>query len=76
MAMANCLPILTFHDLKDHSSVISFSLELFRRGMLKLHEKGYQTISLLEAVDHLTQRKTFPDRSFVITFDDGYESVY
>lgn len=74
--MADWLPVLTFHDLKDHTSVISFPPELFRRGMLKLHEKGYRPISLLEAVDHLALKKTFPERSFVITFDDGYESVY
>ena len=76
MAMADCLPILTFHDLKDQSSVISFPPALFRRGMAKLYENGYRTLSLLEAVDCLRQRKPFPHRSFVITFDDGYESVY
>ncbi len=74
--MAHCLPILTFHDLKDQSSVISFPPALFRRGMAKLYENGYRTLSLLEAVDCLRQRKPFPHRSFVITFDDGYESVY
>lgn len=74
--MADCLPILTFHDLKDQSSVISFPPALFRRGMVKLYENGYRTLSLLEAVDCLRQRKPFPHRSFVITFDDGYESVY
>jgi len=44
--------------------------------MVKLYENGYRTVSLLEAVDCLRARKPFPDRSFVITFDDGYESVY
>jgi peptidoglycan/xylan/chitin deacetylase (PgdA/CDA1 family) len=44
--------------------------------MAKLFENRYQTISLLEAVDYLRLKKAFPERSFVITFDDGYESVY
>jgi peptidoglycan/xylan/chitin deacetylase (PgdA/CDA1 family) len=74
--MATSLPILTFHALDDQRSVISFSPELFRRGMAKLFENGYRTIRLLEAVDYLRLRKPFPERSFVITFDDGYESVY
>src|SRR4030042_2260014 len=74
--MVDCLPILTFHDLNAHSSVISFPPELFRRGMLKLYENGFRTISLVEAVNHLHLKNTFPERSFVITFDDGYESVY
>ena len=44
--------------------------------MAKLFENGYRTLNLLEAVDYLHQKKLFPDRSFVITFDDGYETVY
>ncbi len=74
--MAAWIPILTFHDLKDHASVISYPPELFRRGVLKLHERGYQTVSLLEVADCLRSTKPFPERAFAITFDDGYESVY
>jgi len=74
--MVLSLPILTFHALDDRRSIISFPPKLFRRGMANLHENGYRTISLLEAVDHLRLKKHFPERSFVITFDDGYESVF
>ena len=74
--MADSLPVLTFHALDDRSSVISFSPQVFRRGMGRLHENGYQTLSLLEAVDYLHRGASFPDRSFVITFDDGYQTVY
>ena len=74
--MVPYLPILTFHALDDQSSVISFSPELFRSGIAKLYEKGYRTVSLLEAANCLGRGKPFPDRSFVITFDDGYESIY
>jgi len=80
--MAASLPVLTFHALDgagraDRSpSVISFSPRAFRRGMARLHENGYQTPSLLEAVDCLRRGAPFPDRAFVITFDDGYQTVY
>jgi peptidoglycan/xylan/chitin deacetylase (PgdA/CDA1 family) len=74
--MISALPILTFHALDDQPSVTSFSPRLFRRGMARLHENGYRTLSLLEAVDCLRHGRLFPDRSFVITFDDGYQSVY
>ncbi len=70
------LPILTFHSLDDQRSVISFPPKLFRHGMARLIENGYRTIRLLDAVDHLRLKQPFPDRSFVITFDDGYQSVY
>ncbi len=41
-----------------------------------MYDRGYRTLSLLEAADRLRQGKPFPERSFVITFDDGYKSVF
>ncbi len=74
--MVVSLPILTFHALDDLSSVISCPPQVFQRGLARLHEGGYRTLSLLEAVDCLHRGVPFPDRSLVITFDDGYQSVY
>jgi peptidoglycan/xylan/chitin deacetylase (PgdA/CDA1 family) len=74
--MAGFLPILTFHTLDDQSSNVSFSPQVFRRGMARLHEKGYRTINLPEAIYLLRQGRPFPERSLVITFDDGYQTVY
>jgi len=70
------LPILTFHTLDDLPSVTSFPPKLFRLGLTMLHEHGYRTISLLEAADCLRMKKSFPEKSFIMTFDDGYETVY
>jgi peptidoglycan/xylan/chitin deacetylase (PgdA/CDA1 family) len=70
------LPVLTFHALDSLPSVISFSPRVFRRGIARLHESGYKAIGLIEAVDCLRQGRPFPDYSFVITFDDGYQTVY
>jgi len=44
--------------------------------MARLHENGFRTLSLLDAVDCLRRGMPFPDRAFVITFDDGYQTVY
>ncbi len=74
--MALSLPILTFHDLDERPSVISISPGVFQRSMAKLHEAKYQSITLMEAVECVSLGNPFPNRSFVITFDDGYQSVY
>jgi peptidoglycan/xylan/chitin deacetylase (PgdA/CDA1 family) len=74
--MPDCLPVLTFPALDDRPDVISFPPRVFRYGMQLLGTHGYQTISLLEAVDCLKRKAPFPARSFVLTFDDGYQSVY
>ncbi len=70
------LPILTFHSLDDGTSIISFAPRAFRRGMAKICERQYQTLRLLEAVDYINRNEPFPERSCVITFDDGYKTVY
>ena len=76
MAASASLPVLTFHALDDRRSVISILPQVFRRGMARLHESGYRTLSLLAAVDCLRRGVSFPDRALVITFDDGYQTVY
>ena len=70
------LPILTFHALDGLPSVTSFPPNLFRLGLKKLRENGYRTISLLDAANCLRMKKSFPEKSFVVNFDDGYETVY
>lgn len=70
------VPILIFHSLDERGSVISFSPRAFRHSMAKLHDSGYRTLSLLQVVHHLHNREPFPLRSFVLTFDDGYRTVY
>jgi peptidoglycan/xylan/chitin deacetylase (PgdA/CDA1 family) len=74
--MAMSLPVLTFHALDTAASVISFTPRLFQEGMAMLHAHGYQSIRLSEAAGCLRQRAPFPDRTFVLTFDDGFHSVY
>jgi len=70
------LPVLTFHAVDDQPSVISFPPRLFERGMALLYDCGFHALSLLEVVERLRQGLPFPERSFAITFDDGYQSVY
>ena len=74
--MITSLPILTFHSIDEHASVISFPPGLFRRGLTILHSRGYRSLSLIKAGEILNNGEHFPDKSFVITFDDGYKSVY
>ncbi len=75
-AVQNQLPILIFHTLDERGQVISFPREAFARSMAMLHENGYRTLSLLETAERVRQRQPFPSRSLVLTFDDGYETVY
>jgi len=72
----NSFIILTFHALDELGSATSFSPHLFKQGMAELYERGYKTLSISDAVECLRRDTPFPERSFAITFDDGYQSVY
>jgi peptidoglycan/xylan/chitin deacetylase (PgdA/CDA1 family) len=73
---AGFLPVLTFHTLDDRPSPIAFPRAVFRHGLARLHAADYRTLSLLEAVALLQRGAPFPARAFVLTFDDGYQTVY
>jgi peptidoglycan/xylan/chitin deacetylase (PgdA/CDA1 family) len=74
--MAATLPVLTFHAIDDLPSAIAFPPALFRQGMARIQRSGYRAISLLEASERLRARAGFADRALVLSFDDGYQSVY
>ncbi len=68
--------ILTYHSLDESRSVVSISPPMFKKQMEFLWEKGYQTLSLSELINCIHQKKLFPEKTFVINFDDGYKNTY
>lgn len=70
------MSILCYHSIDDTGSRISLPVEDFSAHMRLLHDLGYRTMRLSEAVDRLSARKPFPKKTIAITFDDGFENVY
>jgi peptidoglycan/xylan/chitin deacetylase (PgdA/CDA1 family) len=70
------LTILTFHALDDTRTVLSFSPALFERLVRLLRAGGHAVMPLADAAAALHGGGTLPARPLVITFDDGYRSVY
>jgi peptidoglycan/xylan/chitin deacetylase (PgdA/CDA1 family) len=56
--------------------VIAFPPRLFRDGMARFDEWGFRTLGLPDVVGYLKDRTPLPERSVLLTFDDGYRSVY
>jgi peptidoglycan/xylan/chitin deacetylase (PgdA/CDA1 family) len=71
------LPILTFHAIDDADrSAIAFSPAGFTRLLEILDQAGAGALSLTEAGGLVQRGALFPQRTVVLTFDDGYRSVH
>lgn len=74
--MAAALSILTFHAVDDRPSIISLASRAFVRAIERLDQHGARFLSLADALALLRGASPFPPGSIVLTFDDGYRSVY
>lgn len=68
--------VLMYHSLDDRGSVISIAPRDFQQQMDLLHQGAYNVISFGQLVSFLREGRPLPERSVVITFDDGFSSVY
>jgi peptidoglycan/xylan/chitin deacetylase (PgdA/CDA1 family) len=65
-----------YHSLDHIQSAISLSPQIFGWQMQWLFQNNYTVISLTQLLRHLRGEINLPERAIVITFDDGFASVY
>lgn len=73
--MTVSVPVLLYHSIDGNRSSLSTDPRVFRRHMQWLHACGWQSLSLDEFAYYVRSQRALPPRTFVLTFDDGYESV-
>jgi peptidoglycan/xylan/chitin deacetylase (PgdA/CDA1 family) len=68
------IPILTYHNITNGKGfgLTSIRLTQFREQIRFLHDSGYSAITFT----NLSNSSTLPQKPIIITFDDGYESVF
>jgi len=69
------IPILLYHNI-DGRGVFSVKNETLRQHFTFLRDNNIRVISLSELVENLECAKSFDDEVIVITFDDGFYSMY
>ncbi|MGE5650639.1 MAG: polysaccharide deacetylase family protein [Bacillota bacterium] len=69
------IPILLYHRIDNAKYSTSTSPLLFRQHLQWLKERGWRSLSADEFCFAMMTGRSFPARSFLITFDDGYESI-
>jgi len=71
------VPVLTYHKFSvRQSDAMTVSKADFEKQMAYLQSHGYRVISLQSFYDFLHYRLQIPERSVVITIDDGWRSTY
>lgn len=69
------IPILLYHRIDNSAFSTATSPQTFRLHLQWLKEHGWRSLSADEAAFAITAGRPLPAQSFLITFDDGYESI-
>jgi len=73
----NKIPILMYHSISyEKGNALRIPKESFRNQMKYLKDNNYTTLSLDELYAYMKMGKKLPEKSIVITFDDGYKDNY
>jgi peptidoglycan/xylan/chitin deacetylase (PgdA/CDA1 family) len=75
MFQSKSIAVLTYHSVDESGSVLSISPRLFVEQMNVLHQLGIKVLPLSE-VRNLVRSGGPTEPVVVITFDDGFRSVY
>lgn len=75
-AGVQAVPILCYHRVGPGLSKMTVSPSNFEAQLAWLAANRYQVIRLDDLAAFLAGRRALPKRAVVITFDDGYESMY
>lgn len=72
--------VLSYHDIvantREHRDPDSVDIEELGRHLAWLRGHGYVAVSLAEIIAARSGGKPLPAKAFLLTFDDGYRSVY
>lgn len=71
------IPVLCYHDVNPaQSNELLLDPKKFKEQMKYLKDNGYLPLTLDELYSFLKENKPVPEKSVVITFDDGYRFNY
>lgn len=73
--MGHLVPILLYHRIDHSNSFLATKPSEFRKHLRYLAERGWRSMTLKEFEACCQDGGKFPERRFVLSFDDGYDSV-
>lgn len=71
------IPVVMYHSIDyEKGNELRVPKEKFREQMKYLKDNAYTTLSLDELYSFIINNKPIPEKSIVLTFDDGYKDNY
>lgn len=75
MSRSRGVPVVMYHSVMPRNGLwarISDPVEEFEKSLVWLKEAGFKSIFLYDLYDWMKGRTALPEKSVVLTFDDGY----
>lgn len=76
----NEFTVLSYHEVAPQGEILdstyTVSPEHFKEQIEWLIQNGFHFISVQDILDYRSHNKKLPDKAVLMTFDDGYQSVY
>ena len=71
------VPVLYYHSVDpSEANEVIISPEKLREELTFIKDSGYTTLTMSELNDYILNNAPIPEKSIVITFDDGYADNY
>ena len=73
------LPVVMYHQLTENPSKSGkyvLTVETFEKDLQFLKSRGYHSVSVKQLIDYSQGIGDIPEKSILITFDDGQETLY
>lgn len=73
------LPIIMYHHFAKNEKMLgkyTISPNQFEKDLIYLKANGYTSVTAKQLTDYSKGKGTLPKKACMITFDDGFESVY
>ena len=73
------VPVICYHSVSENNSKrgpIVIPKDIFREQLKTIKDNGYTTLTMAELKNYLFKNEPIPEKSVVVTFDDGYADNY
>lgn len=71
------IPVLYYHSVDENAAnEVTITPEKLQEQLDYINDNNYVTITMTELYDHIEKNKPIPEKSILITFDDGYMNNY